>query len=685
MSEFVHLHCHTEYSLLDGAIRLKDLCAKACEYGMPAAAITDHGNMFGAVNFYLAAKKAGIKPILGCEVYVAGTNRADRESTHARTRYHLVLLAQNLAGYHNLVRLVTLGHLEGFHYKPRVDKELLAKYGDGLIALSGCLQGEVVQKLINEGFDAGAKAAREYEEMFPGRFYLEVQANGLEEQERANDMLIELSKTMSLPLAATNDCHYLSKDDAEAHDILLCIQTNARVDDEKRMRFRTRELYYRSPEEMSAAFSHCPDAVSNTVRIAERCNVELPLGELFFPAYTAPNGKSLEEELRDLSRKGLERRLSGLPYPVDEKEYRDRLEYELDVIVKMGFAGYFLIVQDFINWAKDKGIPVGPGRGSAAGSLVSYALRITNLDPLPYNLLFERFLNIARVSMPDIDVDFCERRRGEVIRYVTEKYGQDCVAQITTFGTMKARAVVRDVGRVLGLSFAETDKIAKLIPETLKITIDKALESEPELREMVKNDERTARLIDISRRLEGLHRHASTHAAGVVLSDRPMIEYLPLYKGKKDEVVTQYDMKMVEKTGLIKFDFLGLRTMTVIQDTLDIIAERGKEPPDMDVLSLDDAETYALYSRGDTDGVFQVESSGMRRYLRMLKPTCFDDLIAMLALYRPGPLGSGRGHGDNMVDEFIKRKHGEVKVTYPVPALEEVLKPTYGVIVYQEQ
>ncbi|WP_461208795.1 DNA polymerase III subunit alpha [Desulfocurvus sp. DL9XJH121] len=679
MPDFVHLHCHTEYSLLDGAIRLDDLCAKAREFGMPAAAITDHGSMYGAAKFFLAAKKHGIKPVIGSEIYVSKGDHKIHEGDDARKRFHLVLLARNLTGYRNLSKIVTEGYLNGFYYKPRVSREILAKYSEGIVALSGCLQGEVVRGLMDRGMDEGLRLAREYEAIFPGRFYLEIQANGIADQVRANDLLKELAEASGLPLVGTNDCHYLTREDAEAHDILLCVQTNACVDDEKRMRLDTTQLYYRSPEEMAREFSDCPQAVENTVRIAESCNVDIPMGRYFFPVYEVEEGKSLADEMCDMAREGLKQRLANMPYEVDEKVYWDRLETELDVIVKMDFPGYFLIVQDFINWAKDHHIPVGPGRGSAAGSLVAYSLRITNLDPLPYNLLFERFLNPERVSMPDIDVDFCERRRTEVIRYVAEKYGEDSVAQITTFGTMKAKAVVRDVGRALGMTFAETDKIAKLIPEDLKMTIGKALEMEPELRQMMDDDSRVAKLMDVSKRLEGMHRHASTHAAGVVISDGAMENYLPLYRGKKGEVVTQFDMKLVEKVGLVKFDFLGLRTMTVIMDTLDIIAERGKQPPDLDTLPFTDQATYDLYSRGDTDGIFQVESDGMRKYLRMLRPSCFEDIIAMLALYRPGPLGSG------MVDEFIKRKHGEVEVVYPLPSLEPVLNDTYGVIVYQEQ
>ncbi|EGY27661.1 DNA polymerase III, alpha subunit [Desulfovibrio sp. A2] len=680
MPDFVHLHCHTEYSLLDGAIRLKDLCAKAVDFGMPAAAITDHGNLYGAVYFYNTCKQFGIKPVIGCEVYVAN-DHTDKTSELARVRHHLVLLARDNEGYHNLVKLVTHGFLHGFHYKPRVDMELLRQYSGGITALSACLAGQVPRALMRSGMDDAIRIAREYEAIYPGNFYLELQSNGLKEQDELNEKLIELAHHTKLPLVATNDCHYLEASDVEAHDVLLCIQTQAKVDDERRMRFETKELYYKSPEEMEKAFAHVPEAVANTGRIAEQCAVKFEFGKYVFPVYALPEGMTLEDEFRRLSREGLKRRLERHPNrdTIDHDLYWKRLELELDVIGQMGFPGYFLIVQDFINWAKDNGIPVGPGRGSAAGSLVAWSLRITNLDPIPYNLLFERFLNIERVSMPDIDVDFCERRRTEVIRYVGEKYGEDMVAQITTFGKMKAKAVVRDVGRALGMTFPETDRIAKLVPEDLKMTVKKAIDAEPDLAALYKTDPQIRKLLDVSMRLEGLSRHASTHAAGVVVSDKPMREYLPLYRGKKGEIVTQFDMKMVEKVGLVKFDFLGLRTMTLVQDSLDEIARQGKTPPDLDTLALDDAETYELYSRGDTDGIFQVESSGMRQYLRMLKPSCFDDVIAMLALYRPGPLGSG------MVDEFIKRKHGEVPVTYPLPSLEDCLRDTYGVIVYQEQ
>ncbi|MFW6054796.1 MAG: DNA polymerase III subunit alpha [Thermodesulfobacteriota bacterium] len=680
MSDFIHLHCHTEYSLLDGAIKIKDLCNKAVDLGMDSVAITDHGNLFGAIDFYTTAKKYGLKPIIGCEVYVAPEHRTRKEARSAsEAGHHLVLLARNQEGYQNLIKLVSKGYLEGFYYKPRVDKELLARYNSGLTGLSACLKGEVPSLLMQNRFQEAEEALQEYLSFFPDHFYLELQANGIPEQEELNQKLLELAEKHSLPLVATNDCHYLTADDVQAHDILLCIQTNAKVDDQKRMRFNTDKLYYRPQSEMEEAFAHCPQSIANTAAIAGECNLEIELGRHHFPVYEPRDGLSLEESFRKLAEQGLQTRLANLSYPVEEKVYWDRLQEELAIICEKGFAGYFLIVQDFINWAKSRGIPVGPGRGSAAGSLVAYSLNITNLDPIRYNLLFERFLNVERESLPDIDVDFCYHRREEVIRYVTEKYGKESVSQITTFGTMKAKAAVRDVGRTLGMSFAQTDKIAKLIPDELKMTIDKALEQEPELKKKCREDEQIARLIDISKRLEGLSRHASTHAAGIVISDRPMQEYLPLYLGKKGEVVTQYDMKKVEKVGLIKFDFLGLKTLTVLSDAMAMARENKKEVPDLDTLPLDDGQTFALLCSGRTEGVFQLESSGMRDTLMSLRPNSFEDIIALLALYRPGPLESG------MVSDFIRRKHGEIKVEYPHPALEPILKETYGVILYQEQ
>ncbi len=680
MKGFVHLHCHTEYSLLDGAIRLKDLCNRACEFKMEAVSITDHGNLFGALDFYLKAKDAGLKPIIGCEVYVAPRSRKDKDAHSAsEVGYHLVLLAQNNEGYHNLIKLVSLGYLEGFYYKPRVDMELLQKYNQGLIALSACLKGEIPSALMKGEIKKAEEIAQKYLSIFAGRFYLELMANGLEEQEELNEKLVDFSKKMELPLVATNDCHYLKKEDAYAHEILLCIQTNSKITDPKRMRFKTQELYFKSPEEMEKEFAHLPQALENVEKIARECSVEIELGKHHFPVYKVPEGVTLEEEFIRLAREGLKKRLESMPYEVEEEKYWERLEQELEIICKKGFAGYFLIVQDFINWAKSQGIPVGPGRGSAAGALTAYALRITNLDPIKYNLLFERFLNVERESLPDIDVDFCYNRREEVIKYVTEKYGKDNVAQITTFGTMKAKAAVKDVGRALGMSYQETDKIAKLIPDEPKMSIDKAIEREPELKKLIEKDEKVRELIEISKKLEGLARHASTHAAGIVISDRPMMEYLPLYTGKRGEVVTQFDMKKVEKVGLIKFDFLGLKTLTVLDDAVKLAKRNKKKVPPLDELPLDDKETFDLLCRGQTDGVFQLESSGMRNVLVDLKPSCFEDLIALLALYRPGPLESG------MVMDFINRKHKRVEVEYPHPKLEPILKETYGVILYQEQ
>ncbi len=680
MSDFVHLHCHTEFSLLDGTIKIKDLCAKASDFGLPAVAITDHGNLFGAIQFYTTAKEFGLKPIIGCEVYVAPEHRSIKQARSAgEAGYHLILLAQNSEGYHNLIKLVSRGFTEGFYYKPRIDKELLSRFNHGLIAMSACLKGEIPSVLLKGSFHKAKEIVKEYTNLFPNRFYLELQDNDIPEQYEINEKLLEISRQENIPLVATNDCHYLLPEDVEAHDILLCIQTNACVTDQKRMRFNTEKLYYRPPNEMSEAFAHCPDAIENTKTITDACNVEIELGRHHFPVYSLPSGKTLEKEFASMARQGLKERFKQLSYQIEEDTYWQRLEKELDIICRKGFAGYFLIVQDFINWAKMQGIPVGPGRGSAAGSLAAYSLKITNLDPIRYNLLFERFLNEERESLPDIDVDFCYNRREEVIRYVMDKFGQNSVAQITTFGTMKAKAVVRDVGRALGMSFSETDKIAKLIPDGLNVTIEKAIDQEPELQKKTEEDEQIAKLINISKKLEGLCRHASTHAAGIVISDKPMEEYLPLYIGKKGEIVTQYDMKRVEKVGLIKFDFLGLKTLTVINDTLELAKKNNKEIPDLDTLPLDDPAPFELLCNGLTDGVFQLESRGMRQVLMDMKPSKFEDLIALLALYRPGPLESG------MVTDFIQRKHGRIKVDYPHPSLEPILRETYGVILYQEQ
>lgn len=678
MTSFTHLHCHSEYSLLDGAIRLQDLCARATDLGFSSAAITDHGNLFGALPFYLESKKYGIKPIIGSEIYTA-QDMTDREN---RQRSHLVLLAQNLEGYHNLVKIVSAGFLQGFYYKPRVDKKLLQQYSSGLICLSACLQGEIPWSLRHEGMDKTVARAREYMEIFPGRFYLELQSNGLKEQEVVNDRLLELATSLDLPLVATNDCHYLDKDDYEAHDILLCVGTGKVTSDQRRLKFETNEFYYKTPEEMEAAFAHCPEAVANAGQIAEMCNVEFKLKQHFFPAYKVRDGLSLEEEFRQLAEQGLKDRLQALPYAVDEQAYWDRLDFELRVIIEKDFPAYFLIVQDFINWAKANKIPVGPGRGSAAGSLVAYALRITDLDPIRYQLFFERFLNIERASLPDIDVDFCYTRRDQVIQYVSQKYGADRVAQIVAFGTMKAKGTIRDVARALDISLKDADRIAKLIPNDLNMTLSRALQQEPELQDLIDTDPKFKKLFDISRRLEGLTRHTSIHAAGIVISKDPMVEYLPLHRGKAGEMVTQFDMKKVEEVGLIKFDFLGLKTLTVIDDALKLVRKNNKPVPDLDKLPLDDAQTFELLCRSETDGVFQLESDGMRRVLRGLKPSCFEDIIALLALYRPGPLESG------MVEDFIARKHGrQVEYEFPelAPVLHPILEDTYGVILYQEQ
>lgn len=679
MSGFTHLHCHSEYSLLDGAIRLKDLCARAVDFGFSSAAITDHGNLFGSLPFYLEAKKHGIKPIIGSEVYIA----QDMRNRENKQRFHLVLLAQTLAGYHNLVKIVSAGFLEGFYYKPRVDKDFLRRHSEGLICLSACLQGEVPWSLRHESMDKALVKAHEYMEIFPDRFYLELQSNGLKEQEVVNDRLMELARETGLPLVATNDCHYLGKDDYEAHDILLCVGTGKIATEKQRLKFDTNEFYYKAPEEMEAAFVHCPEAIENAGRIAELCEVEFKLKQHFFPVYDVPEGSSLDEEFRRLAEAGLVERIKALPYEVDEQAYRERLEFELNVIIEKGFPAYFLIVQDFINWAKSNGIPVGPGRGSAAGSLVAYSLKITDLDPIRYHLFFERFLNVERASMPDIDVDFCYNRREAVIKYVSQKYGADHVAQIVAFGTMKAKGVIRDVARALDVSLKDADRIAKLIPDDLKMTLTKALIEEPDLRPLIDSDPHFRKLYDVGRRLEGLVRHSSIHAAGIVISQKPMVEYLPLHKGKNGEVVTQFDMKKVELVGLIKFDFLGLKTLTVIDDALKLIRKNNKPAPILEKLLLDDPQTFELLCRGETDGVFQLESDGMRRVLRGLKPSCFEDIIALLALYRPGPLESG------MVDDFIGRKHGLRTVEYEYPELAPVVHPiledTYGVILYQEQ
>jgi len=679
-ANFVHLHVHTQYSLLDGAIRLEDLFKKAKAYAMPAIAITDHGNMFGAIDFYQTAYKTGIKPIIGCELYVAPGSRFSRESnSKTENARHIVVLARNIHGYRNLIRLTSMGYLEGFYYRPRVDKELLKQFGDGLIGLSACLHGEISEHLLRGDKESAAKAALEYRDIFgDGNFYLEIMENGIPEQRDVNRGLIELGEKLSIPIVATNDCHYLNPEDAEAHDILLCIQTGRTIEDADRMKFATNEFYLKPPEEMIKSFSYCPESIDNTIKIAEKCNLTLTFDNIFLPHFEIEQEKTLDEYLRDLAKIGLENILTSVGGEERDK-YLKRLHQELDIIQSMGFSGYFLIVSDFINYAKKKNIPVGPGRGSVAGSLVAYALGITSIDPIRYGLFFERFLNPDRKSMPDIDTDFCIEGRDEIIRYVTNKYGSDHVAQIVTFGTMQAKQVIRDVGRALNMPYGEVDRIAKLVPNVLNIKLEEAIKMEPRLQSEERNNEKVRKLLSLSRSLEGLNRHSSTHAAGVVISDKPLVERVPLYKNQKEEVMTQFSMDDIQSVGLTKFDFLGLRTLTVIRDALDFIKKGRGIDLDINKIPLDDSRTYQLLMRGETDGVFQLESSGMKDIVVSMKPDCIEDIIALLSLYRPGPLKSG------MVPEFISRKHGKTRIKYEVPALEAILKETYGVILYQEQ
>ncbi len=701
---FVHLHVHTQYSLLDGANKIGPLLEHVKNSGMSAIAMTDHGNMFGAVEFFSKAKQHGIKPIIGCEVYLAPGSRHDRtqprsDDIEAAGNYHLILLAQSRTGYRNLCRLLTAAYKEGLYYKPRIDREILSELSDGLIVLSGCLSGEVARALRTGRLDKAREAAEWYARTFPGRFYLELQDNELHGQ--LNAPLRDLARSLGLPLAATNDCHYLHREDAKAHEVLLCIQTGKTLADETRWRFDTDQLYVKTPEEMAAAFGADSEELRNTVAIAEQVDFEFEFGKFHFPVYQpqsdlqaassgaqteSPTAANLDHLLEQQVRSGLAARLNELHArrgAFDERPYFERLERELPVIREMGFSGYMLIVADFINHARQLGIPVGPGRGSVVGSLVSYALRITEVDPIEHKLLFERWLNPGRRSMPDIDVDFCFERRDEVLDYVRRKYGDDRVAQIITFGTIKGKQAIRDVGRVLGLSFAETDRIVKLYPAPKQgrdYPLKDALEMEPRLRA---ERERYPELFEYAFKLEGLLRHASRHAAGVVISDRPLEEMVPLYVDKEQNGdgawITQYSMKGVEEIGLVKFDFLALKNLTLIKDTLELAARGGKAVPDLNQLNLDDPETYQLLARGDTVGVFQMEGSGMRRFLTELKPSCFEDVIAAISLFRPGTLDAG------MVEPFIRRKHGKEPVEYDHPLLEPVLRDTYGVIIYQEQ
>ena len=691
---FVHLHMHTQFSLLDGANKVGELLPRVAQLGMPAAAMTDHGNMFGAVQFYNEAKKAGVQPIIGCEVYVAPKSRFDKSSARADDpeaggNYHLILLAQNEKGYRNLCRLVTAGYKEGFYYKPRIDKELLKELNEGLFCLSGCLASEVNQAIARSDIKRAREVAAEFAQIFSGdRYYIEVQDNHLPEQVAANRELVSLSKDLGIPLIATNDCHYLHREDSEAHEALLCIQTGKTLADPKRWKFGTDQLFVKSPDEMRAAFAEFPEAISNTVDLAKRCDFKMSFGQYQFPDFAVPENETLEGVLEKEARAGLEMRLQALRQHDktwrEERSpaYLDRLRIELDVINRMGFAGYFLIVSDFITWAKRQGIPVGPGRGSAAGSLVAWVMQITDLDPIGHGLLFERFLNPERKSMPDIDVDFCFERRDEVIQYVRQKYGEDRVAQIITFGTLKGKAALKDVGRVLDFTYGETDRLAKLYPAPRQgkdFPLDKALEMEPKLREIRDTSEREAKLFNYALKLEGLMRHHSKHAAGIVISSTPLVESCPLCVDKDGNVLTQYSGTDIEKIGLIKFDFLGLKNLTLIQNTLNRIAASGREMPVLSALPLDDRKTYKVLGRGETVGVFQMESSGMRDLVTRVKPTCFEDIVAINALFRPGPLDSG------MVDSYVQRKHGREQIVNLHPLLEPILRETYGIMVYQEQ
>ena len=671
---FTHLHVHTEYSLLDGASKIKELVARTKELGMDSIAITDHGVMYGVIDFYRACREVGIKPIIGCEVYVAPGSRFDREVGRGEDRYyHLVLLAENDLGYHNLMKIVSRGFTEGYYYKPRVDMEVLREFHEGVIALSACLAGEVAVQ-IRRGFLAEAReAALRYLDIFgEGNYFLELQDHGIPDQTVVNTELLKMHEELGIPLVATNDIHYVNAKDWEAHDFLLCIQTNKKLKDEDRMRYEGGQYYLKSPEEMEALFPYAKEALENTYKIAQRCNVEIVFGEQKVPKFDVPAPYDAYGYLEHLCREGIKRR-----YQPVTKELQERLDYELGTIKHMGYVDYFLIVWDFIHYAREHGIPVGPGRGSAAGSIVAYCLEITNIDPIRYNLLFERFLNPERVSMPDIDIDFCYERRQEVIDYVVRKYGKEKVVQIVTFGTMKARAVLRDVGRVLDMPYAMVDAVAKAVPRDLNITLDLALQTSPDLKKMYEEDDQIRHLIDMSRKLEGLPRNTSMHAAGVVIGQEPIEEYVPLSKGGDDAITTQFTMTTIEQLGLLKMDFLGLRTLTVIQDACDMISEGRQIPFSIDTINYEDEDVYSMISAGRTEGVFQLESSGMKSFMTELKPGNLEDVIAGISLYRPGPM--------DFIPSYIKGKNHPENITYDVPQLEKILAPTYGCIVYQEQ
>lgn len=680
MSSFVHLHVHSEYSLLDGAARIPDLVDKAADLGMTTLALTDHGVMYGAIPFYKACVERGIKPIIGCEAYMTAGSRKERGSRKDQPIYHLILLAKNMTGYRNLMKLCSIGHLEGFHYKPRIDMESLAAHHEGIICLSACLGGEVPQHLLHGREEEARRAALRYKNIFGSDFYLELQDHGLAEQKRVNPQLIKLAAELEIELVATNDAHYLSEEDAELQDVLICIGTGKTVEDETRLRIGTNQLYLKSGEQMARLFPHVPEAIANTARIADSCELELEFGKSILPEYRPlPEGSSPSAYLRQLCEEGMNARYADSDRWNDtalRTELEQRLDYELRVIDSMGFSDYFLIVWDFIAYAHKQGIVTGPGRGSSAGSLVAYTLRITDVDPMKYNLLFERFLNPERISMPDIDIDFSDERRDEVIDYVAQKYGKAHVAQIITFGTMAARAAVRDVGRALNVPYGEVDKAAKLIPAQLGINIERAMEATPELKALYETKPKTRELLDMAMKVEGMPRHASTHAAGVVISRDPLTDAVPLQEGSEGTALTQYSMENLESIGLLKMDFLGLRTLSIIERCLRWIGERA-EVPDFTRISDDDSPTYEMLGRGDTMGVFQLESAGMRRVLKELKPSVFEDIISVLALYRPGPM--------EFISKYIQGKHGQIEVDYPHGDLEPILKDTYGIIVYQEQ
>ena len=671
---FTHLHVHTEYSLLDGSSKIGELAARAKELGMDSMAITDHGVMYGVIDFYRAARAAGIKPIIGCEVYVSPGSRFDRETVHGEDRYyHLVLLAENNTGYQNLMKIVSKGFVDGFYYKPRIDEEVMREYHEGIIALSACLAGEVPRYLEKGLYEEAKEAAKRHLEIFgEGNYFLELQDHGIPLQRQVNQGIMRLSKELNIPLVATNDCHYINADDWEAHDILLCIQTGKKVSDENRMRYEGGQYYVKSEEEMRQLFPYAPEAIENTHKIAERCNVEIEFGVTKLPRFDVPDGYDSWGYLNHLCDEGF-----ALRYPDDDGTLRARLDYELGTIKSMGYVEDFLIVWDFINFAKSHGIAVGPGRGSAAGSIVAYCLKITDIDPIRYQLLFERFLNPERVSMPDIDVDFCYERRQEVIDYVVEKYGKDQVAQIVTFGTLAARGVIRDVGRVMDLPYSLCDQVSKMVPAELNITLDLALQKNPELKTLYESDEQVKKLIDMSKRLEGLPRHTSMHAAGVVISRTSIDEYVPLSRGADGTIVTQFTMTTLEELGLLKMDFLGLRTLTVIQDAVKMIEKDYGVKLDLEHIDYDDKKVMDSLGTGKNEGVFQLESGGFKTFMKELKPTTLEDIIAGISLYRPGPM--------DFIPKYLKGKNDPASITYTCPQLEPILKPTYGCIVYQEQ